>query len=803
MTQDLRQALRVLAKHPGFLSTALVTLALGIGFSTATFSVVNAVLLRPLPFTNPSQLLILRERHPRFPEFSVSPGHYLTWRAQATHFDGIAAWSVQLVNLDAGSGEPERVRAERVSADLFPVLGVAPLIGRGFAEQDDVEGADPVVLLSYGAWQRRFGGRADVTGRTVRMDQRPVTVIGVMPRGFAFPSEDTEMWVPFAMATAERERYGSHYLSVVARMKPGVTLDRAREDLNAVAGRLAQERPDGNNIGWEVLAFPMHDYSVRDVQRALLVLLGAVALVLLIACMNVANLLLARGAARQRELAVRAAIGASRVRLVRQLLVEQLVLASASAAAGVLLAGWLLRALVALLPDALPRQSDIRLDLQVLAFASLLAMVTPCLFGLLPAVQTSRPELRGLLAVGGRHAGSLPARRLRRALVVAEVALAMVLLVGAGLLIRSFVKLTGESPGFVARQAVVVGVNLPAARYAEGAAREQFFGELLSRTRTLPQVAAAGLTQSVPMVNDYVTGLEIEGRPSADGYRPTTNFYAVDAGYFETLQIPLLRGRLVGHEDRDGAPLVVAVNQTLAERHFPGEDPIGRRIKVSQGRNSDQWKAIVGVVGDVKQYGLAERTSAQVYEPYLQHPYFSGYSIVVRTASDDPASVVPDLRGIVRSLDPDLPLSRTRALEEIVGASIGPQRFSAALIALFGSAALLLAAVGVYGVMAYTVGLRTQEFAIRVVHGASRTDILRLVLSGAASLSVVGVASGLAAAWILRQTLGNLLFGVAADDVPTYAGVAALLTIVALAAGAVPAMRAMRVEPMAVLRGSD
>jgi len=469
----------------------------------------------------------------------------------------------------------------------------------------------------------------------------------------------------------------------VARLRPGVSIDQARSDLLLISQRLAIAKPDAGNEGWEPVLFPFHEFTVRNVQAGLKVLLGAVTLVLLIACVNVANLLLARGAARQRELAIRSAIGADRHRLVRQLLVEQVTLAIASAAAGVLVAAWLLRALLALLPNALPRQGDIRLDGTVLVFALALAALTPIVFGLFPALHVSRPDLRDLLSAGGRQGGAAPARRVRRALVIVEVALAMLLLVGAGLLIRSFGKLASVSPGFVPDHAIMAAVNIPSDRYKEGEPREQFFAELLSRTRALSQVAAAGLTQAVPMVGDYVSSLEIEGQVVSDSDRPTTNFYAVSPDYFAAMRIPLVRGRLVSDGDRRGATRIVVINQSMADRLFPGADPIGRRIKVSQG--ADEWREIVGIVGDVKQYGLSERTTNQVYESYLQHPYFSGYSLVVRTAMPDSSLIVPELRGIVKSLDRELPLGRVRTLDEVVEATVRPQRFSTVLIGIFSA----------------------------------------------------------------------------------------------------------------------
>ena len=800
LMQDLRHAVRALLKQPGYLATAMLTLALGIGFSTATFSVVNAVLLRPLPYHDPHELLRLRERSlPQFPQFSVSPGHFLVWKAQTTAFDDMAAWGTQFVNLDDGSGEAERVRADRVTANLFDLLGVQPAVGRAFSAADDETGAPPVAILSYGAWQRRFGGRTDVTSMTVRIDRRAVPIVGVMPERFTFPVLETEMWLPMSFTAEERTLYGSHYLSAVARMKEGMTLDAARADLDRVARRIWEINPPSK--GWEVLVDPLHEFSVRDVKQALLVLLGAVALVLLIACVNVANLLLARGAARQRDLAIRAAIGAGRWRLFRQLLVEQAALALLSTLAGVLVAAWLLRALLALLPNALPRQEDIALDGQVLAFAVILALLTPLVFGLPPAVQASRPDLRELMTRGGRQGSGGPARRLRRTLVVIEVALAMMLLVGATMLIRSFDRLAGVSPGFAPEKAVVGSVALPPARYPPGPAREQFFDELLRRTSSLPDVAAAALTQSVPMVNDFVASFEIEGRPVEPSRRPTTNFYAVSPRYFDAMGILLVRGRAFTTEDRAGAPRVVVVNQAFADRHFPGQDAVGRRIRVSQGTGSADWKEIVGVAADVKQYGLGEPTSMQVYESHLQHPYFAGFTLVVRTRGTDPTAVVPAVRQVVRALDPELPLSRVRTLESIVDASVRPQRFSTILIALFSGAALLLAAIGLYGVLAYTVGQRRQEIAVRIAHGAETRDIVRLIVSDGLAMSAIGIAIGLAGAFALRQVMAGLLFGVSPSDPATYALVAALLAAVTLAATALPALRAARVNPLSALRG--
>lgn len=799
LVQDLRDAARALAKHPGYVATALLTLALGIGFSTATFTVVNAVLLKPLPYRDPSRLVFLRERSlPRFPEFSVSPGHYLFWRDHATAFEGIGGYRYNNATVEIAGQEPEQMRADRVTANLFPVLGVAPVIGRGFTVDDDRDGAPPVVLLSYPTWRDRFGGDPAAIGRTIRLDRRPAAIIGVMPSDFMPPGRQGDVWIPMAFTAAEHTRYGSHYMSAIGRLKPGVTLDAANRDMQRVA-RLLIDTADPGSKGWDVLLFNLRDFTVRNVQTLLYVLLGAVALVLLIACVNVANLLLVRGTARQRELAIRAAIGASRWRLLRQLIVEQVVLASIAAVAGVIFAAWLLNALLTMMPDALPRQATIGIDGQVLAFALALTMLTPIVFGLVPALQTSRPDVRSLLAAGGRQGSGAPGARLRDALVAIEIAFAMMLLVGTALLVRSFANLLDESPGFRPDHTVVARVDLPPDQYPLGARRAQFFDTLLERITAMPQVEAAGLAMPMPLVDNFNSGFQIEGEQQpGDQQPPLTLFYAVSAGYFAAIGTPLLRGRLISDTDALGAPRVVVINQTLADSGFKGTDPIGRRIGVGQGDNA--WREIVGIVADAKQFGLADHPRAQVYESFRQHPYFSGFSVIVRTNAADPASIVPGVRGILRGMDRAVPLADVRTLDDMLAATVRPQRFSAVLITLFGAAALLLATIGVYGVISYTVGTRTQEFGIRIAHGADRRAILSLVLRGAMGITAAGVGLGLAGAWLLRHAVASLLFGVTATDGVTYGLVAATLSFVAIVASLVPALRATRINPLDALR---
>jgi putative ABC transport system permease protein len=795
---DFRHAVRGLLKHPGYAITATLTLALGIGFSTATFSVVNAVVLRPLPFEAPEDLVRILERNlPRFPRFSVSPGHYLFWRDHNTTFTGIGAWASQFVNVDADGLEPVRMRADRVSTSLLPLLGVAPQLGRSFTVDDEQGGRAEVAVLSHAVWQQQFGGNPNILGRAIRIDRQAVTIVGVMPPDFRFPSASTQLWVPLVFTPVERQNFGSHYMGAIGRLKPGATIDSATRDMAQVSRRVADVNPGSQ--GWEVLLFDLQTFLAGDLRTPLFVLLGAVSLVLLIACGNVANLLLVRGASRQKELAIRASIGASRGRLIRKLIVEQLTLATVSGAAGVLLAGWLLRLLIALMPGALPSYADVRLDPTALLFAVVLVVLTPLVFGLLPAIQAARPDLRTVIAAGGRHSILPAAARTRTTLVVAEIALAMALLVGAGHLVRSFSHLVQQSPGFAAEGAVLSSVSLPADAYPTPEVREQFLARFLDGVRGVADVAAVGVSMPMAMVNEFNSSYEVEGQPSPDGQNPITLFYAVSPGLLDAMRIPLLRGRFITDDDRRAGQRVVVINQALAEKHFGDDNPIGRRMRVSQGDNA--WREIVGVVGNVKQMGLDEQPRAQVYESYLQHPYFASFALVVRANAGQPTAVVPQVRSVLRGIAPDLPLADVRRLDDVVADTVTSERFSTALIVTFGLAALLLASVGVYGVIAYTVGLRRHEFAIRVAHGARPGDLLRLVLHGAVGMSVVGILIGAFGAWLLRGVLERLLFEVSSADPLIYGAVAILLTAAALTATAVPAVRSTRVDPAEALRG--
>jgi putative ABC transport system permease protein len=795
---DLRFAWRSLAKNRGFAAVALLTLAIGIGSATAIFSVLNAVILRPLPYAQPDRLVIIRDSFmPKLPEFSVSPGRFLEWQTRTRAFDGVACSQNVTVNL-TGSGEPERLRAALVSANLFEVLGASPVEGRTFALRDESDpGSANSVVLSEALWRGRFGGASDVIGRTILLDDKPSTVIGVMPASITFPANNIQVWLLKQFSPDERRRYGSHYMAVVARMKRGTTVEQAREDL-ARASREIESTIDGNK-GWTTLLFPMLDFYVRGVRAGLWVLSGAVAFVLLIACANVANLLLARGAGRARELGVRAALGATRTRLAKQLFIENGLLGLIGSVGGLALAWGILRLVVDSQPAGLPRLATIHLDGPTLVCALILAAATPIIFGLMPTLHVSRANLTAITQQGGRTGASSLGARTRAALIIAEVALAAMLVAGSTLLTRSFTALVRVSPGFEGEHALIVPISLPDSRYGNDDKRLVAFRTLLDRIAMVPGVEHAAAMQPVPFVSDNVTTLTIPGKtPEEQTLRPSANFYAVSPGIFEAMGIPLLRGREILPTDGPTSPMVSVISKTLADRYFPNEDPIGKRLEVSQGPRDD-LSEIVGVVGDVKQYALDMDTTLQVYQPARQHAYFDSLTLVVRS-STDPERLTASLRGAVREVDPALPVASARTLESVVASSVGARRFTTTLLTGFAIVALLLSAIGVYGLVAFSVGQRTQEIGIRVALGSSPSRVMALVFRQGLGLTlagaVVGVAAGLAGARLLQ----SLLFQVSDRD--PLAFVVAPLTLLAAAALACyfPARRAMRVDPVSALR---
>lgn len=795
---DLRYAFRQFVRSPGFTAIAILTLALGIGACAAIFSVVNGVLLRPLDYPQPERLVVLRETQlPQFPEFSISPPNYLDWEKQTKSYEYLAAYASETLNF-TGEREPQRLVGVKATADYFDVYGIRPALGRTFLPEEDVPGKNHVVVLSHPFWQRVFGGASDVVGHPLQLSGEPYTVVGVAPPGFGQASK-VDAWVPMAFKRDEiaNDNRGSHYLSVAGRLRPGVMAVQADAELKVLAAQLAKQYPDANK-GWSAFVMPLLDYSVRDVRTVLYTLLGAVGCVLLIACANIANLLLARATARHREISIRAALGASRARLVRQLLTESVLLALFGGAAGLLLARWGLDALLALAPASLPRAADIHLDASVLAFSLALSVVTGLVFGVAPAWLAARTDVSEALKQGTRGSTEGGARgRLRSALVVIEVAFALLLLGGAGLLARSFVRLAHVDPGFTPENATVLRLTLPEKKYAKPEQQTAFVNALLDHLRVLPGVQAVGLTHALPLLGDWVLGFNIEGRPAvAPSDLPSTNYYAVTPDYFRAMGIRLVRGRVFTAQDDAKAPRVAIINETLAHQFFPNEDPIGKRINVTNG--PDAWREIVGIVADIKQYGVDKATTSQSYEPFAQSP-FQSLNVVLRTTGS-PSALLGSLRPAVYAVDKDQPVGTIRPLEDFMAESIARQRFATLLLAVFSLVALVIAAVGIYGVMAYSVVQRTGEFGIRMALGAQRRDVLRLVLAQGGKLVGLGLLIGLGATLAVSRAMGSMLFHTSAHDPLTLATITLLLGAVALIACLLPAQRATKVNPIEALR---
>jgi putative ABC transport system permease protein len=811
LVQDLRFGLRTLAKNPSFTAVAVLTLALGIGANTAIFSVVNAVLLRPLPFPAPDELVRvvsvrLRENVPdnaSYPDFA-------DWRAQNHVFERMAAFHADSFTL-TGQGEAAHIPGAIVSADLFSLLSARPALGRTFLPEEDnlgAAGGGLVVILSYRLWQERFGADPGIVGRTIELDNRSFTVVGVMPAGFQFPiqAEPIDFWTTFAVefiaptgGQSMAEQRGAHYLDVVARLKPHVSGTQAQAEMRTIVNALNKQYPENAPRGVRIV--PELDQLVGDVRPALLVLLAAVGCVLLIGCANVANLLLARAAARQKEMAVRGALGAGRGRIIRQLLTESLLLASVGGTLGTALALWGIHAVVGLVPEDIPRLAGIHLDGSVLVFTILLSLLTGILFGLAPALQVSRPNVMESLKEGGRGlADSLHRSHMRSFLVVFDMAVAVVLLVGAGLLIQSFWHLQRVDPGFNPHRILTFKIDLPYTRY-EGVHQTQFFQQAVMRLNRLPGVRSASLVLPLPLDGDEIdTSFDIEGRHAVRADQPRTNYSWTEPGYFRTLGIPLLRGRDFTERDDLKATPVVIINETLARNFFPHRDPIGLRIKpgISNGYKESPMREIVGVVGDVKLNGLTAPAGPQVYVPVAQSPL--GNMIVVVHTEIDPLSVAPTVRKEVAAMDKDLPIYGVKTLDQYLGESVAQPRFDTSLVGIFAALALALAAVGLYGVVSYSATLRTHEIGVRVALGAQKGDVLELVVGQAFKLALIGVAIGIAGALMLTRFLSSLLYGVRPTDPLTFIAVSMILTSVALMAGYIPARRATKVDPLVALR---
>ncbi len=792
LLHDTRFAVRQYAKSPGFTIIAVLTLALGIGANSAMFSVVNGVLLRPLPFPDPDALVRVYEVVPQIGRFAVAPATFLDWRQQNKTFERIAAFTVGSDTLAERDG-PERLTNAFVSWDLFDLLRVKPVLGRTFVREEDTALTGNVVVLSHGMWQRRFGGDPRILERTIVLSGTPCEIIGVMPMGFAFPSREVEFWQPIGLDTVKPPR-GAHYLSVVARLRGGVSIEQAMAEMKTIAEGLARQYPaNSKDESAEVVA--MHEQIVGHIRPALLTLLAAVGVVVLIACGNVANLLLVRASARAREIAIRTALGAGRRRLMTQMVAESLVLALAGGAVGVVLAYLAIQPIRTLNAGTIPRVQEVAIDGGVLAFTLLICVVTGICFGLAPAWQASRTNVGEVMKEGGRSSAGSGGRWLRNALVMTEVALSLVLLVGAALLLRSFSRLTDVNPGFRADNVLAFQVSLPQASY-KGAQRTAFFDQLLERLQGLPGVASTGMIQSLPIRDSYRLSFSVRGRPSPDANDPSATYRVIAPGYFETLGIPLRRGRGFTRQDASESQMVAIVDEAFVRRYFPGEDPIGRGI--SLGNGNDGFSEIVGIVGDVRYGGLDAGAEPTVYVPFSQDT-FSTMWIVARTEGD-PNGIASASRALVRDIDRNLPAYRMSPLAEVVRDSLAQRRFSMLLLSLFALIALLLAGVGLYGVVSHSVSARTQEIGVRLAIGAPRGRLLAMVIGQGMTLVIAGIVVGLAGALALARLVSTLLFEVTPFDPPSYAGTVVALLAVALLACWVPARRAMRVDPIAALR---
>jgi putative ABC transport system permease protein len=793
----------MLVKSPAFSLIAILTLGLAIGANSAIFSVVNAVLLRPLPYPKSEQLVRVFGTQPQLALAPSAPANFLEWKTENEVFERIATYVGQGFNL-TGSDKPERVIGCRVSGDIFQLLGMRPALGRDFTEDEDRHGAERVLILSHEFWQSRFAGNPNAVGQTITLNNQTHTVIGVMPPGFAFPGTRTQVWTPVAFNPAEQATRDTNFIDVIARLKPGVSLEQAQANMNAVTRHQAQRYPQ-TNIGIGVKVVSLQEHIVGNVRPMLVVLLAAVAFVLLIACANVANLLLARAAARQREMAIRGALGASRSRVVRLLLSESVLLAIVGGAVGLLFATWSLDLLVSLKPANLPRLAEIGVNRTVFIFTLAVSVLTGVLFGLVPALQASRSDLNEGLKESGRGGSDSPRRhRLRASLVVAEVALSLVLLVGAGLMIRSFSRLLAVDPGFQADHVLTAFVSLPNSKYQKREEQVAFFERLLDRLRTVPGVAAAGIISDLPLFGGSSTGFDVDGRPAAlPGQRPMTDYRIISPDYFSAMGMKLLKGRAFSRFDADGAPGVVIINETMAKSYFAGEEPIGQRLHLSG--NPKDLREIVAVVADVRNYGLDADVKPEAYVPLPQSApgYLAGVTsamnIVIRSTMD-PAALTTALREQVQALDKDQPVSEIRTMEWYLADSMAERRFNMLLLGAFAGLALVLAAVGIYGVIAYTVTQRTHEMGIRIALGARSADILRLVFADAMVTTTAGIVIGLAAAFALTRLLQSLLYQVTATDPFVFASIPVLLLAVAMLATYIPARRAMKVNPITALR---
>jgi len=803
LLQDLRYGLRMLARNPGFTAVAVLTLALGIGANTAIFSVVYAVLLRPFPYKDPNRLVIVWEQNPSrgWTTNIVSAANFLDWHRQNRVFTELAAVDPTSFNL-AGSGEPIEIGGEHVTANLFSLLGVQPIRGRGFQPEDDRPGSAPVAIVSYGLWQRRYGGDPGLIGRPITLDGRSYPVVGIMPPNFSdvyttFFKTNGQVWIS-GLDLSDPVRIDHRFL-VLARLKPGVTLPQAQSEMDTIASRIEMQYPE--NKGWGVQVISVRDQVVGYVSPALKVLMGAVAFVLLIACVNLANLLLSRSAGREREVAIRAAMGANRARVVRQLLTESLLLAAFGGALGLLLAGWGIDSLLALAPADTPGIDSVGLNTQVLGFTLLVTVATGLLFGLVPALGMSKPDLNASLKESSRGSTEgLRSYRLRGFLVAAEFSLAFVLVIGAGLMVKTLVQLGHFSLGFNPDHVLTMRIPLRGPQYNSYRNQAEFFQRLLARVEALPGVQSASVASGLPLVNQAGMGFVTADKPNpAPGLMPDANYLVIAPQYFQAMGIPLGEGRAFSDGDTESSQRVVIVNEELVRRNWPGQDPIGKRLRTGIG-DKMPWLTVVGVAANVRTMGPDVGFEPELYVPYTQYPWLLGPRLLVVRTAVDPLAMASPIRSAVLTLDKNQPVSDIRTLDQIAGESAAQRQFLMVLLGIFAALALILAGVGIYGVLAYSVARRTHEIGIRMALGAARSDVLKLVLAQGFRFALFGVLGGLAGALLLTRALASLLFGVSPTDPVTFAIVTTLLALVAFLACYIPAHRATKVDPMVALR---
>jgi putative ABC transport system permease protein len=799
--QDLRYGARTLQRSPGVAFVAILAIALGIGANTTIFSVVNSLLLRPLPFANPDKLVKVLTTDPKRNrnDLPTSFPNFADWREQNQVFENITAYSDASAAF-SGDDAPEQINGVAATAGMFPLLGVKPFLGRPFYAEEERPGSAPVAVISYGLWQRRFGSDRKLIGQQVMLDGKSTTIVGVMPQGFKFPldSENPEIWSPLDPTTELNQTRGARYLNVVARLKGGVTLQQAQADMESVSHRLEEQYP-ANNTGRGIRLVSLYEDTVGEVRPALLILLGAVGCVLLIACANVANLLLARAAGRHKEIAVRTALGASRLRIVRQLLTESVLLATIGGISGLLLAMWGVDTLVKFIPAGVPRAQEISMDGRALGFTLAISILTGIIFGLVPALQASRLDLNESLKEGGRGSTEgMRRNRVRGLLVVFEIALSLMLLVGAGLLIKSFERLRDINPGFNPERVLTMSIALPDSKYAEPERQAIFFQELIKRAATLPGVESAALIEPLPLSGNHsTTSFIIEGHaPLAPSDQLIANTRAISPDFFKAMSIPVIKGRTFTERDSKDAPNVLVVNETLARRFFPGEDPIGKRATVYPFKTPCE---IVGIVGDVRHRSLDVEAEPEFYVSYLQSPQ-PFMSLVARSVSNDPAQLTAAIQSAVQEIDKAQPISDVKTMNQLLGESTASRRFNMLLLGIFALLALILASVGIFGVMSYMVSQRTHEIGIRMALGAQVSDVFKLVVGQGMVLVLIGIGIGLLGAFAITRVMSGLLYGVSATDPLTFIGVALLLSAVALIACLIPARKATRVDPMIALR---